>query len=55
MEQYAEVIGSDATREDYLRVASHFHKTGEHFKAGQFFLRAKDYAKVCASPSTMEV
>lgn len=47
MEQYAEVIGSDATKEDYLRIASHFQRTGENFKAGQFFLRAKDYAKVC--------
>ena len=47
MEQYAEVIGSDATTEDYLRIASHFQRTGENFKAGQFFLRAKDYAKVC--------
>ena len=47
MEQYAEVIGSDATEEDYLRIASHFQRTGENFKAGQFFLRAKDYVKVC--------
>ena len=51
MEQYAEVIGLDATGEDYIRIASHFKKMGEHFKAGQFYLRAKDYAKVCDSPN----
>ena len=41
-----EVVGSDASPEDYLRIASHFQKTGDHLQAGQFFLKAKDYAKV---------
>ncbi len=40
------MIGSDASREDYLRIASHFQGTGNHFKAGHFFLKAKEYAKV---------
>ena len=47
MEAYAEVVGSEAGKEDFLRIASHFQKKGDHFKAGQFFLRAKEYAKVC--------
>ena len=27
------MIGSDATKEEYLRIASHFQRTGENFKA----------------------
>lgn len=46
MEQYAEAIGDDATLEDYLRIATHFQRSGDHFKAGQFFFKAKDYSKV---------
>ena len=46
MEQYAEVIGSGASKEDYLRIAAHFQKAGSHFKAGQFFLKGQEYAKV---------
>ena len=46
MEQYAEVIGEDASVEDYLRIATHFKKNNEHFKAGQFFFRAGEYEKV---------
>ena len=46
MEAYAEVVGSEAGREDYLRIASHFQKKGDHCKVGQFFLRAKEYTKV---------
>lgn len=47
MDQYAEVIGEDAGVEDYLRIASHFRKNNEHFKAGQFFFRAEEHQKVC--------
>lgn len=46
MEQYAEVIGEDANVDDYLRIAAHFRKNNDHFKAGQFFYRAGDYEKV---------
>lgn len=47
MEQYAEVIGEDASVEDYARIANHFRKCNEHFKAGQFFYRGGNYEKVC--------
>ncbi len=46
MDQYAEVIGSDASVDDYLRMASHFRKNNEHFKAGEFFFKADVYDKV---------
>ena len=46
MEQYAEVIGDEASIEDYLRMAAHFRKNNEHLKAGQFFFKAKEYDKV---------
>lgn len=46
MEQYAEAVGSGATEEDYRRIAGHFQRTGDHFRAGQFFLRAKDFSEV---------
>ena len=48
MEKYAEVIDSDASQEDYLRIANHFQVAGNHFKAGQFYLKAREYAKVIA-------
>ena len=46
MEQYAEVVGEDASREDFLRIAAHFQKNVDHFRAGQFFLKAREYAQV---------
>lgn len=46
MEQYAAVIGTDAAREDYLQIAAYFQKTVDHFRAGEFFHRAGEYAKV---------
>ena len=46
MDQYAEVIGEEASVEDYLRMAAHFKKNNEHLKAGQFFFKAKEYDKV---------
>ena len=42
---YAEVVGEDASREDYLRIAAHFQKKVDHLKAGQFFHKAGEYAK----------
>ena len=50
MDQYAEVVGSDASREDYLRIAVHFQKTVDHFRAGQFFHKAGEHAKVHVHP-----
>ena len=46
MEQYAEIIGEDASTEDYFKIASHFDSAGNHFKAGKFYLSAKHYDKV---------
>ena len=46
MEQYAEVVGNDASCEDYLRIAAYFQKNVDHFRAGQFFHKAGDYVKV---------
>ncbi len=46
MDQYAEVIGNDASVDDYLRMASHFRENNEHFKAGEFFFKAEMFNKV---------
>ena len=46
MELYADIIGSDATPEDYLNIADYFEETGNHFLAGKFFLKAQRYDKV---------
>lgn len=46
MELYADIIGSDATAEDYLNIANYFEETGNHFLAGKFFLKAQHYDKV---------
>ena len=46
MEQYAEIIGDDASSDDYSKIATHFENIGDHFKAGTFFLLAKKYEKV---------
>ena len=48
MEQYAEVVGDDASQEDYLRIAIYFQNNGDHFRAGRFFNKASDYVKVCS-------
>ena len=47
MEQYADIIGDGASSEDYSKIAAHFENTGDHYKAGTFFLSAKIYEKVC--------
>ena len=46
MEEYAEIIGDDASSDDYSKIATHFENTGDHYKAGIFFLSAKKYEKV---------
>ena len=46
MELYADIIGSDATTEDYLNIADYFEEAGNHFLAGKFFLKAQHYDKV---------
>ena len=46
MELYADIIGSDATPEDYLNIADYFEEAGNHFLAGKFYLKAQHYDKV---------
>lgn len=46
MEEYTEVVGNDANREDYLRIAAHFQTMVDHFRAGQFFHKAGEYTMV---------
>ena len=46
MEQYAEIIGEDASSDDYYKIATHFDNAGDHFKAGKFYFAAKYYEKV---------
>lgn len=46
MDQYAELIGDNASPEDYNKIASHFDNIGDHLKAGKFFFLSKDYDKV---------
>jgi len=46
MELYADIIGADATKEDFLNIAGHFEETNNHLQAGKFFLKAENYEKV---------
>lgn len=46
MDQYAEIIGENAGTEDYHKIATHFENTGDHYKAGKFFLASKLYGQV---------
>lgn len=46
MALYADIIGPDATKEDFLNIARHFEETGNHLQAGKFFLKAENYEKV---------
>lgn len=45
MDQYAEVVGDNASLEDYKKIATHYQRTGNHYKAGSFFLKAEEYAE----------
>lgn len=47
MDQYAEIIGENATAEDYHKIAAHFDNAGDHYKAGKFFFASKEYDQVC--------
>lgn len=46
MELYAEILGNDGSQEDYLRIANHFQKIVDHYRSGEFFHKAGEYAKV---------
>ena len=41
MELYADIIGEDATHDDYQSIALHFENNKRHFLAGKFFLLCK--------------
>ncbi|XP_065839406.1 WD repeat-containing protein 19-like isoform X2 [Oscarella lobularis] len=45
MEQYAEIIGDDASEDDYLSIALYFEKQKQHYDAGRFYFKAKQHAK----------
>ncbi|XP_067949190.1 WD repeat-containing protein 19-like isoform X2 [Watersipora subatra] len=45
MEVYAEIIGSDATVEDYQSIAVYFENEKSHFMAGKFFLFCQQYSR----------
>ncbi|GFN82173.1 WD repeat-containing protein 19-like [Plakobranchus ocellatus] len=45
MEIYADIIGSDATPEDYQSIAVYFDAENNHFLAGKFFLLGGQYSK----------
>ncbi|XP_064419402.1 WD repeat-containing protein 19 isoform X2 [Latimeria chalumnae] len=45
MEVYADIIGSDATSEDYQSIALYFEGEKKHFLAGKFFLLCGQHAR----------
>ncbi|XP_031560697.1 WD repeat-containing protein 19-like [Actinia tenebrosa] len=45
MEQYADIIGDDATKEDYSSIAMYFENQKQYFLAGKFYLKAIQHAK----------
>ena len=46
MDQYAEIIGNNASVDDYRKIAGHFENSGDLYKAGNFFFASQDYDKV---------
>lgn len=46
MDQYAEIIGKNASTEDYHKIAAHFENCGDHYKAGKFFFACELYDQV---------
>jgi len=45
MEQYAEIIGDNATPDDYNSIALYFENKNDYFLAGKFFYLAGQYSK----------
>ena len=46
MDKYSDIIGDSGTVDDYLQVASYYQLADNPFKAGIFFLKAKEYKQV---------
>ncbi|CAN9510421.1 unnamed protein product [Ophioblennius macclurei] len=45
MEVYADIIGSEATQEDYQSIALYFEGEKKHLLAGKFFLKCRQYSR----------
>uniref|UniRef100_A0A3P8TSU1 WD repeat domain 19 n=1 Tax=Amphiprion percula TaxID=161767 RepID=A0A3P8TSU1_AMPPE len=45
MEVYADIIGSDATQEDYQSIALYFEGEKKHLQAGKFFQKCGQYSR----------
>ncbi|KAK2164923.1 hypothetical protein LSH36_57g01034 [Paralvinella palmiformis] len=45
MQTYAEIIGPDATPDDYQSIALYFENEKNHFLAGKFFLQCNQYGR----------
>ncbi|KAI1887644.1 hypothetical protein AGOR_G00192430 [Albula goreensis] len=45
MEVYADIIGSDATMEDYQSIALYFEGEKKHLQAGKFFQKCNQYSR----------
>uniref|UniRef100_A0A1A7WGZ7 WD repeat-containing protein 19 n=1 Tax=Iconisemion striatum TaxID=60296 RepID=A0A1A7WGZ7_9TELE len=45
MEVYADIIGSDATQEDYQSIALYFEGEKNHLQAGKFFQKCGQYSR----------
>lgn len=46
MELYADILGDDASIEDYASLALHFDNDKNSFFAGKFYYKAGQYSKV---------
>lgn len=46
MDEYAEIIGENASADDYHKIALFFDNCGDHYKSGKFFFAAKQYEQV---------
>jgi len=45
METYAQALGEDGTKEDYLAIAEHYEKNKEWARAGKYYGICQDYNK----------
>ena len=45
MSQYADIIGDDATTEDYVAIAKHYESNGKPLQCGTFYFKAGDFTK----------
>ena len=46
MKRYAEIIGDEASEDEYLAIADYFVTAKRMFNAGKFLLKSGQYAKV---------